>query len=48
MLAYGDALHRKNDAIVNLANNALSHGAGIAKAIKDATGGEDGDYNLLC
>lgn len=26
----------------------MSHGAGLAKAILDATGGDEGDYNLLC
>lgn len=45
---YGDAMHRNSEAIVNLANNMMIHGAGLAKAIHDGSGGEHGDYNVLC
>lgn len=44
-IAYGNAIQRKSDAIVNLANNLMNHGAGLAKTILDATGGDEGEYN---
>lgn len=45
---HGDALNRKSDAIVNLANNQLNHGGGIAAQISKMALKHGDRYNRAC